>query len=250
MKIRTVIIEDEIPAREELIYLLEQFPIVEIVGTAAHGQQGLEVILEKRPDLVFLDIEMPVMNGLELAKKLYSMRDLIQPSIVFTTAYNEFALSAFEVEAVDYLLKPVSEERLRATMARVIPNPQKVEPVNTAPSRSHEPALKKIAVDYKGRYKMLPVEEVLFFTAEEGGVSVRTKEGAYLAKANLTELEEDLQHREFFRCHRSYIVNLDHVAEVIPWFKGKYLLVMDDKERSEVPVSRTYIKELCEIFKI
>lgn len=247
MKIRTVIVEDEIPAREELQYLLEQFPSIEVVGTAENGQEGLDVVLETRPDLVFLDIEMPVMNGLELAQRLYRMRDLIHPRLVFITAYHEFALQAFEVEAVDYLLKPFSEERLKATLERLTLPPKPVEAIR---SEVRPRGTKKIPVDYKGRYKMLPVEKIFYLAAEEGGVAVNTEDGTYNANMSLAELEENLKEDGFFRCHRSYLVNLNRVAEVIPWFKGKYLLVMDDPTRSEVPVSRTYIKELCDIFKI
>ncbi|AZR74924.1 hypothetical protein BBF96_12475 [Anoxybacter fermentans] len=244
MKIRTVIVEDEKPAREELMFLLEQFPEIEIVGTAEHGQQGLEVILEKRPDLVFIDIEMPVMDGLELANKLYKMRDLIQPSIVFTTAYDEFALQAFEVEALDYLLKPISEERLKTTIERLVNN------FNKRQAEAPLQGVKKVPVNYKGRYKMLPIEEILYFSTGEEGVVAKTKKGSYTVNANLTELERNLKDYGFFRSHRSFLVNLNRVAEVIPWFKGKYLLIMDDPTKSEVPVSRTYIKELCEIFKL
>lgn len=248
MNIRTVIVEDEIPAREELIFLLEEFPLIEIVGTAENGQEGLDVILDTRPDLVFLDIEMPVMNGLELARRLYRMRDLLHPRIVFITAYNEFALEAFEVEAVDYLLKPFSGERLKTTMERLILPSKPVETKWSLAPRAM--GTKKIPVDYKGRYKMLPVEKIFYLTAEEGGVVVKAEEGSYDAKMSLAELEHELKNAGFFRCHRSYLVNLNRVAEVIPWFKGKYLLVMEDPDRSEVPVSRTYIKELCDIFKI
>lgn len=248
MKIRTVIVEDEKPAQEELCFLLELYSQIEVVGVANHGGEGLELILETRPDLVFLDVEMPVMGGVELAQKLYSLRDLLQPKIVFITAYDRFALDAFAVEAVDYLLKPVSEERMKATLERLIPVGRKAEPQKVPLGTG--PEMKKIPVEYKGRFKMLPVGEILYFTAEEGCVRAKTRDNSYPAKANLMELEHDLKQQGFFRSHRGYLVNLNKVIEVIPWFKGKYLLVMDDAEKTEVPVSRTYIKELCEIFKI
>lgn len=245
MKIRTVIVEDERPAREELTFLLEQFPMIEVVGTAEHGQMGLEMILEKRPDLVFIDIEMPIMNGLKLASKLYKMRDLISPDIVFTTAYTEYALEAFEVEARDYLMKPVSEERLKATIERIVP---KAKPAQYQPTPTQH--TKKIPVDYKGRYKLVTAEDIYYFATEEGGIVAVTQEGSFPVNMSLTELETTLQPHGFFRCHRSFLVNLNRVAEVIPWFKGKYLLVMEDVVQSEVPVSRTYIKDLCKIFKL
>ncbi|MCK4257632.1 MAG: response regulator transcription factor [Halanaerobiales bacterium] len=249
MKIRTVIVEDEKPAREELKFLLEQFSNIEIVGIAEHAQKGLELILEKRPDIAFIDIEMPVMNGLELAEKLYKMKDLIHPKIVFTTTYDKFVLNAFEVEAVDYLLKPILDERLKATMDRLIPKAKSAIQSEYVQNFSHQ-KMKKVPVDYKGRYKMISLEDILFFFTEEGDIVAKTIEGSYTVNSNLTELEENLKDQVFFRCHRSFLVNLNRVTEVVPWFKGKYLLIMDDKIKSEVYVSRTYIKELCEILKI
>ncbi len=248
MKFKTIIIDDEKPALDEMVFLLEKYPQIEVIGTANDGIQGWDMILEKRPDLVFLDIEMPGMSGLEVAFRLHKMRDLIQPKVVFTTAYDQFAISAFEIEAIDYLLKPIVEDRLNATIERIT-----LKSKEKQANESETPLTKvstRIPVDYKGRYKMLAVEKILYFTTEAGIVTAKTGEETYPVNTSLTDLEENLKDRGFFRCHRGYIVNLEHVTEVIPWFKGKYLLLMDDAQKSEVPVSRTYIKDLCDIFNL
>lgn len=253
MEITAIVVEDEKPAREELIFLLDKYAELKILGTADNGQAGLELILEKRPDLVFIDVEMPGMNGLELANKLYDMRDLLQPVIIFTTAYENFALEAFEVEALDYLLKPFSEDRLASTIDRIkarFREEKVVKEINKPESVLPETKVDKIPVNSKGRYKMLPINKILYFSTVEGEVVANTEEGHYSVNANLTELENELKGSGFFRSHRSYLVNLKRVDEVIPWFKGKYLLVMDNTTKTEVPVSRTYIKELCNILNI
>lgn len=240
--LRTFIIDDEAPARRELRYLLEQIATVEVVGEAANGSAALKGIRETRPRLVFLDIQMPGLSGLELAQFLCELPE--RPLLVFATAFDEYALQAFEVDAIDYLCKPFTLERVAKAVAKAAKalSPTAAPPAAEAP-RSGE-ACRKIIL-YRGE-TIVPTaaERIIFARAEEGEVLVHAVDGRYRSRCALNELEQKLAAAGFVRTHRSFLVNINHVREVIPWFNGSYKLIMDDRERSEVPVSRYNVKDL------
>ena len=239
---RIFIIDDEAPARRELRYLLEQTEGVEVVGEAANGTEALRGIRQTRPQLVFLDIEMPGLSGLELAQFLAELP--ARPLLVFATAFQEYALQAFEVEAFDYLLKPFTRERVEKTVmkaARVLSAGDVREP--------GEPA-RKIPL-YRGE-TIIPTapDRILFARSEEGEVVVHACDGRYRTRFTLNELEQKLSPSGFVRVHRSFLVNTNHVREVVPWFHGSFKLIMDDREKTEVPVSRYNVKDLKRYFDI
>lgn len=240
--LRIFIVDDEAPARRELRYLLEQIPGVAVVGEAANGSAALKGIRETRPELVFLDIQMPGLSGLELAQFLCELPQ--RPLLIFATACQEHALDAFEVDAIDYLCKPFTGERVAkavAKAARIVAS--QAATAETVPPKSGD-SCRKIPL-YRGE-TIIPtgIEKILFAKAEEGEVFVHTIDGRFRTRSTLGELEQKLSSIGFFRSHRSYLVNSAHVREVIPWFNGSYKLVMGDKEKTEIPVSRYNVGDL------
>ncbi|MBJ6725163.1 LytR/AlgR family response regulator transcription factor [Geomesophilobacter sediminis] len=238
MTITAFIIDDEAPARRELRYLLERIEGVTVVGEAANGTAGLKGIRETRPQLVFLDIQMPGIGGLEMAQFLAELPEV--PLLVFATAFDQYAVQAFEVEAIDYLCKPFAAERVakavakaqKALLRRAVPEPERGEPCRRIPLSRGDAIVPT------------PPERIIFACCEEGEVVVHATDGRFKTRFTLNELEEKLAPAGFVRAHRSFLVNLDHVLEVIPWFNGSYKLVLDDRARSEVPVSRYNAKQL------
>lgn len=241
--IRVLIADDEAPAREELSYMIGRLADFQVIGVASSGSQAVFLIKELHPQVVFLDIQMPGLNGLEVSKALSSVDP--KPLIVFVTAYNDYALSAFDVQAVDYLLKPVSDARLLKTARRLkeLIQPNLAERIETI-LLEHEKAadLKRIPVEKNGRIKLLEPKEILCFFADKGYIFARTEAGNFITNFTLNELEERINQRTFFRCHKSYIVNLDYIKEIIPWTYSSYKLIMHNND--EIPVSRYKSKEL------
>jgi two-component system response regulator LytT len=246
--LRTFIVDDEAPARRELRYLLGQIATVEVVGEAANGAAALKGIRETRPQLVFLDIQMPGLSGLELAQFLGELPE--RPLLVFATAFDTYALQAFEVDAVDYLCKPLTLERVARTVAKAR-KALAPEAAPSAPEARHpvEPCRKILL--YRGE-TIVPTaaQRIIFARAEEGEVFVHAVDGRFRTRGTLGELEQKLAAAGFVRTHRSFLVNINHVSEVIPWFNGSYKLIMDDRERSEVPVSRYNVKDLKRHFDL
>jgi|WetSurMetagenome_2_1015567.scaffolds.fasta_scaffold00091_11 two-component system, LytTR family, response regulator LytT len=256
MKMKVVIADDEAPARRELKYLLGQTGCVDVVGEASSGSAALRVILESQPQLVFLDVQMPAMTGLELSNLLGRLPE--KPLIIFSTAFEKYALAAFDAEAFDYILKPYTFERINKAVMRAMKFIGSTE-VSARDGRQSnvtdqrpEPAdmHKKIPL-YKGE-KIIPTspQDIIFARIEEGEISVRTIDGGYRTKFSLNELETRLQPDGFVRVHRSALVNSDHVKEVIPWYNGSYKLVMNDRDRTEILVSRYNVKELKQYLNI
>lgn len=247
MTIRTFIIDDEAPARRELRYLLEQIGEAELVGEAANGSAALKGIRETRPQLVFLDIQMPGMTGLELAQFLCELP--YRPLLIFATAFDEYALEAFEVDAIDYLRKPFTRERVSKAFAKAL-KALSVAGAAAPETRETVEPCRKIPL-YRGE-SIIPTapDRIIFIRAEEGEVFVQAVDGRYRTRCTLNELEQKLAPAGFARPHRSFLININHVAEVIPWFNGSYKLIMDDRERTEVPVSRYNVKDLKRHFDI
>ncbi|WP_326998683.1 LytR/AlgR family response regulator transcription factor [Cohnella kolymensis] len=222
MKLRVLIAEDERLAREELIYLLSKEPDIVVLPPAASGLEALELALQHKPDAIFLDVQMPEMDGIQAARRLHEIHP--RPFIVFTTAYDQYALEAFQLEAVDYLLKPYEEERLHQTLIRIRGRKTEAAKGHSAKSTVDVPALKrsKLLIDDGGRTVVLEPEFFLYAVKEEKVTRIFMADGrSYGTRQTLQELEERLG-AAFFRPHRSYLVNLDYINELEPWFNGAY----------------------------
>lgn len=234
-KINVLVVDDERYAREELIFLLGKYPDLNIIGEAGRGEDAIVQALQKQPDIVFLDVEMPVMNGLAVAKSLVEMKKI--PLIVFATAYPQFAAEAFRIDALDYLLKPYNPVELAQTIERAR---QKLQPKEEDPVVN---PLGKLAVERDGEINYIFVKDILYVTPQGKSSIIRTKTNEYVVKSLLKELEPRLFPFGFFRIHRSYLVNLNAVVRLIPWFNGAYELGLEGLEE-KLPVSRNYAKEL------
>jgi len=257
MKLKALIVDDEYPARQELRFMLEKYSNqIQIVGEAANAQEAWELITALEYSMLFLDIDMPGLNGLELASRLQDHAkegNNNAPFIVFVTAYEEFAVDAFGVNAVGYLLKPIDPARFDKTLQKVFALEEKRE--NAAKARETKavegggpaPALGLIPVEHKGKTLLLEQENIIFTYASDDYAFVKTADNRYITRFTLKELEARLDSRIFFRCHRSYIVNIKRAREVIPEYNGTLTLVVDDAERSEVPVSRSQAKKIRQI---
>ncbi|MCA1321110.1 LytTR family DNA-binding domain-containing protein [Bacillus tianshenii] len=233
--IKAVVVDDERYSREELKHLLNEFPFVEIIGEADSGESALIICMQQQPDVVFLDIEMPKMNGLEVAKNLRELKHM--PYIVFATAYPNFAVEAFRYEAVDYLLKPFDEEQLTDTMTRLQKLLLKpVDEIQIAPST-------RLAVELESEIHYIDPHAILYISRDERVSRIFTKDQPFESKMALKDLEERLKSYPFFRIHKSYLVNLNYVQKLIPWFNGAYLLELMDSEE-KLSVSRNYVKAL------
>jgi two-component system LytT family response regulator/two-component system response regulator LytT len=243
---RTLIVDDEQLARDRLAGFLSGLAGVDVVGQAENGVRALELIEQDRPDLVFLDVQMPGMDGFEVLKALRTP----SPAVVFATAYDEYAIRAFEVGAVDYLLKPFARARVEEAVTRVRgrlatarPGPDLESVLRMLEERS-KIYVTQIPVVANKRILILPVTDVLWFGVEYRLVYAHTKDRAYMTNYTLRELEERLDPAVFFRAHKSSLVSLQQVKEIVAWFGGRYKLVMRDNGGSEVALSRTQARVL------
>jgi DNA-binding LytR/AlgR family response regulator len=239
-KLKVFLVEDEPAARAELRYLVEQTEGVEIVGEAGDADTAAEEVLDLEPDVCFVDIQIPGGGGLGLAARLTAA--LPRLHVVFATAFAEHAARAFELAATDYVLKPFAEERVRGALERV-----RARVAEEQAGRAAAQPLERLAVERARRTYVIDLEEALYFGTDGGLVYVQTRGGErFGCNATLTELEDQLDPRKFFRCHREYIVNLTRVREIIPQAAGTYRLVLDDETKREVPVARTRVHGLRE----
>ena len=234
-KTRVLVVDDERYAREELVYLLGQFSSIQIVGEAESGDAAIVQAIQQVPDVIFLDIEMPKMNGIDTAKALLELKKV--PLIVFATAYTKFAVDAFRINAVDYLLKPYDEEQLKQTILRLENIIQPAQAVEMSES------LGKLAVEEDGVIHYVLPEMILYIYREGNITKVVTKEKTYDVRITLKELENRLYPFSFFRIHKSYLVNLNYVNRLTPWFNGAYELELQGVVEL-LSVSRNYVKDL------
>ncbi|XCH78688.1 MAG: LytTR family DNA-binding domain-containing protein [Candidatus Dehalobacter alkaniphilus] len=252
MKIRALLVDDESPARKELRYLLKSFEDVLIVGEAENALEAMELIDSVDYSVIFLDINMPGLNGIELARKLSQSPK--QPAVIFTTAHEEFAFDAFSVHAYDYLLKPIHPKRLEEALNTVrkrktpAPGQPKVEPVKE--DIPEFKPLEVIAAEYNGKTILIRPEEIIYISTDKDNVYVKTEADFYLTRYTLRDLESRLDPKTFFRTHRCYLVNIKKMRELVPYFNGTYTVIVQDKDKSEVPVSRTQARRLKEILGI
>ena len=250
MSVRALVADDEQLARDELCFLLASVPDVEIVGQASNGVQAMELARELSPDLLFLDIQMPGLDGFQVVRELMEDDDL--PQIVFVTAYDQYAIKAFEVNAIDYLLKPVDKARLRQAVGRAVKRKREGEPIETQLERllgalERGPRQKRVVVKVGERFMLVAAADIVYASVEDGVVTLVTDQVS--GTSNLRTLEElsaVLDPGTFWRVHRGYIVNLERIQEVIPWFNRTIQLKMADRARTEIPVSRSQTRRLKE----
>ncbi|RJS60893.1 LytTR family DNA-binding domain-containing protein [Bacillus sp. PK3_68] len=235
LSIKTVIADDELYSRDELKHLLEAFPSIHIIGEVESGEAAVMKALHLQPDIIFLDVEMPRMNGMEAAKALMELKK--PPLIVFATAYPQFAAEAFRYEAVDYLLKPYDEDQLKETIERI---EKKILSVTEA--EASKPA-GKLAVESNGEIFYLEPKEILYTFRDDKLTKIITKTGEFDTKIPLKDLENRLHTFHFFRIHKSYLVNLEYITRLTPWFNGAYQLQVEGREE-RLSVSRNYVKGL------
>ena len=262
MSLRALIIDDEPLARQELQYLLERAGGVDVLAQGTNGIEAVELIRTHKPDLVFLDVQMPGLDGFGVLKKLLD-RKVPMPQVVFATAFNQYAVRAFEVNAVDYLLKPFDRKRVMQTIEKA--QARLAAPAESSSDARLDALLRlveeqtqgpkansgKVVVRAQNRLLLVDQREICFASIEEGTISVvtRTLEGHSNCRT-LEELMDQLDQETFWRVHRSYLVNIQHIREVVPWFKSSYQLRMDDGQKTEIPVSRAQTKRLRELFNL
>lgn len=233
--IKTLIVDDELYSRDELKHLLQEFPSINIVGEAESGEAAIMKSLQLQPDVVFLDVEMPKMNGMEAAKALMELRKV--PLIVFATAYPQFAAEAFRYDAIDYLLKPYDEDQLQETIQRI--------EKKLASNHEGETGKRsgKLPVEAEGEIFYLEPADILYIYRDEKVTKLITKTEEFETKTPLKELESRLIAFDFFRIHKSYLVNLSYVSKLTPWFNGAYQLQIEGRDEM-LAVSRNYVKSL------
>ena len=260
MALRAVLVDDEQLAREELGYLLGQVGGVDVIGQAGNGVEAISAIERLRPDVVFLDVQMPGLTGFEVARRLVAGD--APAHIIFVTAYDQHAIEAFEVNAVDYLLKPVEQSRLEVAVDRARRR--------IATDRSAEGAVKaaelekivellaerqsrreRLAIKVGERFLLVQAQDIIYASLADEGISVVTSQHAGTSNyRTLDELHERLDPTVFWRVHRSHLVNINKIKEIVPWFSRNYILRMKDEKSTEIPVSRTQTRRLREYLKL
>ena len=278
MTLTALIIDDEELSREELQYLLAQIGGVEVVAYGTNGIEAVELIEHHHPDVVFLDVQMPGLDGFAVIERLMARRTKAKakpapqaslPQVVFATAYDQYAVRAFEVNAVDYLLKPFDRARVEQAVERVrgrlsgsasdghggaLPESQidaLLRLLNRTQGAARTPQPAKLIVQAQSRLLLIDQADICFAAIDEGVIRVVTQsfEGSSKCRT-LEELLDLLDPAVFWRAHRGFVVNINHIREVVPWFKSSYQLRMNDKKQTEIPVSRNQTRRLRELFNL
>ncbi|HEY3886709.1 MAG TPA: LytTR family DNA-binding domain-containing protein [Vicinamibacterales bacterium] len=261
-ELRTVVVDDEQLARDELCFLLQQIGGIEIVAHAGNGVEALRVIEDQQPDLVMLDVQMPGLTGFEVARRLIQAGRGTQ--VVFVTAFDQYAIDAFEVNAVDYLLKPVEADRLAVAVERARKRLVSDRAVS-GPAEKREEGLERLmrmlvdrqerrdqlAVKVDDRFMLIHTDEVVHISVEDEQLRVVTNSLSGTSNyRTLDELQMRLDPAVFWRVHRSHLVNINKIKEIVPWFSRNYLLKMKDGRGTEIPVSRSQTRRLREYLKL
>lgn len=233
--ISALIVDDERYAREELAYLLGKFSGIQVFGQAESGEAAILKALQLQPDVVFLDVEMPKMNGIEVAKTLAEVKKV--PLIIFATAYPQFAVEAFRINAVDYLLKPYDERQLKQTIERI------EKTLYPAQSVDNTEKLGKLAIEIGGDIEYIFPQDILYIYRDDKVTKIITQTDDYDVRTTLKKLESRLISFSFFRIHKGYLVNLKYVSRLTPWFNGAYQLELEGVDQ-KLSVSRNYVKDL------
>ena len=240
-KIKAIIIEDEELSRKLIISYLKDFSEIEIIRECANGFEGIKVISELKPHLVFLDIQMPKLNGFEMLELL----DII-PEIIFITAHNEFAIKAFELNAVDYLLKPYSKERLVEAVKKAVDRIKSQGPadknIDKLINQSFGDVIERVVVKTGSKIKVIPVQKIQYLEAQDDYVMIYTEDSKHLKQATMNFFETHLDPKQFIRVHRSYIVKIDQVVQLEPYEKDNYVAIL--KSGAKIKVSKSGMKNL------
>jgi two-component system response regulator LytT len=279
MPLSVVIVDDEALARRELRYLLERVGDVEIVAEASNGIEAVQTIRSQAPDAVFMDVQMPGLDGFAVLKRLLENDKVRMPEVVFATAFDQYAVRAFEVNAIDYLLKPFEERRVALAVDKLRTRRSEASAVaaetttDAVPQAGAEERLEsllkllqeqaqqaaaqprarsgKVVMRAAQRLLLIDQRDICFASIEEGTISVATPTMEGMSNVRtLEELTDQLDPDTFWRVHRSFVVNIQHIREVVPWFKSSYLLRMDDRSKTEIPVARAQVKRLRELFNL
>jgi len=254
MPLSVIIVDDEQLAREELSYLLRDLDDVEIIGEGKNGVEAVTLIKENSPDLVFLDVQMPGLDGFGVIKKLVEKK-IPLPRIVFATAFDQYAVKAFEVSALDYLLKPFEKKRVLQAVEKALrtqqPEASPADKIETLVKMLEQQRTQtnKVLLKANNRLFLVDQKDICYASIEDGVITVvaQNMEGQSNCRT-LEELLAALDPNLFWRAHRSFLVNINRIKEVVPWFKSSYQVRMDDKKQTEIPVSRAQTRRLRELF--
>ena len=259
---RIVVVDDEQLAREELCYQLGQLGTTDIVAQAANGLEAIAAVERHEPDLVFLDVQMPGLTGFEVARRLLQ-RDDESPALIFVTAFDQHAIEAFEVNAVDYLLKPVDVTRLEQALQRARrrlssdrasgqgPLNDQLERIVKMMSSDRQVRRDQVAVKVGERFLLVHADDIIYASLADESINIVT--GHVTGSSNyrtLDDLQARLDPEVFWRVHRSHLVNINKIKEIVPWFSRNYILRMKDAKSTEIPVSRSQTKRLREYLKL
>jgi len=260
MKITTLVVDDEQLARDELAFLLKGFSDIEVVGQGKNGLEGVNLIRELNPQLVFLDVQMPGLDGFGVIKRLLEKKVRL-PLFVFATAYDHYAVHAFEVNALDYLLKPVARSRVERAISKARQLVEASASMNEKLDRlvhmvEERPVAQgskanKLLVKSGGRLYLVDADDIIYASIEDGVISIVTRD--FEGQSNFRTVEElqgNLDPALFWRVDRSYLININRIKEVVPWFKSSYQLKMEDKRQTEIPVSRAQTRKLRELLNL
>jgi two-component system, LytTR family, response regulator LytT len=250
----TIVVDDEQLACDELSYLLKDFEEVDVVATGCNGLEAVDLIQKMEPELVFLDVHMPGLDGMGVIRRLRE-KEIDPPHFIFVTAYDQYAVEAFRLQALDYLLKPVDKGRLAETIERARRTIQeKRAPDISSGGAKAAPAAQprtKLLVRNSNRNFIVDANDVIYATIDDGLITlVTTNIEGHSNYRTIEDLQANLDRDLFWRVHRSYLVNINRIKEVVPWFKSSYQLRMDDKKHTEIPVSRVQTRRLRELFKL
>ena len=265
MDLRAVLVDDEQLARDELGYLLGRVGGIEVIGQAGNGVEALTTIDRLQPDVVFLDVQMPGLTGFEVARRMLDRQSASH--IIFVTAFDQHAIEAFEVNAVDYLLKPVDPGRLEVAVDRARRRISSERPRDRAAAGSgynndelekivqlvaeRQSRRERLAVKVGERFLLVQAEEIIYASLADDGIMVVTNQHAGMSNyRTLDELQARLDPSVFWRVHRSHLVNINKIKEIVPWFSRNYILRMKDAKATEIPVSRTQTRRLREYLKL
>ena len=265
--LRVVVVDDEQLARDELCYQLEHVGDLEVVAQAGNGVEAVAAIDRLEPDLVFLDVQMPGLSGFEVARRLLERAE-DAPALIFVTAFDQHAIEAFEVNAVDYLLKPVDPARLEVAVERARRRLAAERPADQANGNGanvnpadleriiqlvteRQSRRERLAIKVGERFLLVQSEEIIYASLADEGITVVTSQHSGTSNyRTLDELQEHLDASVFWRVHRSHLVNINKIKEIVPWFSRNYILRMKDEKATEIPVSRTQTRRLREYLKL
>jgi two-component system, LytTR family, response regulator LytT len=255
LHLRAIVVDDEQLARDELCYLLDEVGGVEVVAQAGNGLEALDAIGRASPDLVFLDVQMPGLTGFEVAKRLVDRQPPV--TVIFVTAFDRHAIEAFEVNAVDYLLKPVEAGRLETALQRARRRASPAVPMNDQLERivqlieTRRPRPEQVAVRAGERFLLVQAEDIIYASMADESINIVTGQVSGTSSfRTLDELQARLDPAVFWRVHRSHLVNINKIKEIVPWFSRNFILRMKDAKGTEIPVSRSQTRRLREYLKL